>query len=1537
MARPRRLRTAVQFGVLSAALIGLTWALGLPHRSVTDDALVDGPRGSSQAFMATAHAAAGGNSPPIADAGPDITASLGQTVILDGSGTIEPEGSRVGFLWSFVSLPDGSAAVFSDPSALQPSFTVDLAGDYIVQLIASEGPRSSAPDTVTISTANSAPVADAGHDQAVAVGETVTLVGSGSSDFDGDSLSYDWSLVSAPGGSAATLSDPTDSEPSFIADLAGTYVAELVVSDGSLQSTVAVVTVSTDGVPPVAEAGPNQRAAIGQVVSLDAGGTHDADGDEVAIDWSLIVRPAGSGAKLSTPAEDRPGMTVDQAGSYVLQLDAEDGVGASTPDTLVVTTGNTPPVADAGFDQSVSPGAVVQLDGGGSHDIDGDALTYRWSILSAPAGSTAALDDPGDPRPQFIADLAGHYIVQLLVDDGVRPSRPETVVIGTGNGRPIADAGADQTRVSGQVAQLDGSGSFDPDLDALIYDWAIVMAPNGSSATLDDPTAVSPSFMLDKNGVYVIQLIVRDGTRRGVPDAVTIVSSNSRPLADAGPDQGVPIGTQVQLDGSASSDSDNDPLIHSWALIYKPPGSAAALSDPAAVDPSFTADLAGIYVAQLIVGDGALDSEPDTVVVEIVNSLPVADAGPDQIVTAGDTVQLDGSASSDPDMDPLTFVWSLVSKPQDSASTLSDPTAVAPTFLADAPGSYSIELVVNDGLAGSPPDIVAITANPVTAVNVAPVLNPIGNQSVNLGTTLTLDLSATDANGDPLTYSAAPLPLPNGASLNGATGVFSFRPDASQVGDVALIFTVSDGLATDSESVLVTVVGAPPGGATALSARLLDATDAAIGNTTPIVGATVTLLDPATGTDVGVFATSDTNGDFLLSGVPSGGLVLDVDSTTAQSAPDGSDYASFREEITLIDGVTNVIERPVFLPRVDPAGVAFVDANSTTTTVVENPNLGVAMEIPPDTAFAEDGSEFSGEVSISEVPLEFAPMALPDTRQPAMLLSIQPTGVTFSQPLLITFPNSDGLPPGSEMDIYSLEPESGTFHVVGVGAVSADGSTIETISGGIVAASWHFPSPPDPNPDSSSNNDDFDPGPGRGAGSGPGPDPLDPNNDEPQPDPACGNTGSSTSFCTGNLSIAHSLPTHRSHGRNRGLTLVYNSTSADPQPIIVTDATIPVRSAVPETISTTLRVAGIDQAVELFTDTSGLSETVDETIHLAAQWDAAEFPTGAYPYRLLVRNNFARSRVGQAQIGQVLVNNEQDSPLGAGWTLSGLQHLHAQADGNVILTRGDGSLLRFAPMAGGPVGFNGPTEFGLLDKPQAFALDDLDNDGNLDMAVPVTATGKVFIFLGDGLGGFPTIREVVAATPSSGKNTVAVATADFNSDLIRDLVVVNQEASTLTVHLGTGGDFYQAPSTINIQRPQSVAVADFDQDGNDDITLGNRAFFGNSSVVVFYGDGAGGFPSGQSFFVGFGTVPMPTILGEDFNGDNLPDIVVAIGHPTNPTFSLLTNDGNGGFVRKDVGAGPMSPELGRWARRQEISTVTRSTTWSSRTATETSR
>ncbi|MFC1736536.1 PKD domain-containing protein [Candidatus Hydrogenedentota bacterium] len=557
---------------------------------------------------------------------------------------------------------------------------------------------------------NRVPVADASVDQLASVGETVTLDGSGSSDRDDDSLTYSWSFTSKPQGSQASFDNIGAAAPSFTVDKSGKYSILLIVSDGQASSAADTVVVRTENAAPVADAGPDQAGNVLDSVVLDGGGSYDVDGDALTFDWVIAQAPEGSTAELVNPTAVNPTFTVDAEGDYHIELVVSDGVADSDVDTVIVSTENTAPMADAGLDRTRTLNDTVVLNGGGSYDADGDLLTYSWSIASIPEGSLAALNDLTAVNPEFEVDVAGSYIIELVVNDGTVDSEPDSVTISTGNAAPVANAGPDQSISQSGRATLDGSGSFDVDGDPLTYSWNIVSRPAGSQADLDDWLAVRTSLDADIGGTYLIQLTVSDGTAQSPPDAVLVSIGNIVPAADAGLDQAADVSGSVTLDGSGSHDADADELTYLWRIVSRPAGSLAELDNTTTAETGFTVDVDGVYVIQLVVSDGTSDSTPDTVTISTGNVAPVADAGPDQAVDPGDTVTLDGENSSDANDDALEYSWSIVSMPTNSDAELDVPTAMSPTFEADVLGTYVVQLVVGDGSLDSMPDICVIQA-----------------------------------------------------------------------------------------------------------------------------------------------------------------------------------------------------------------------------------------------------------------------------------------------------------------------------------------------------------------------------------------------------------------------------------------------------------------------------------------------------------------------------------------------------------------------------------------------------------------------------------------------------------------------------------------------------------------------------------------------------------------------------------------------------------------------------------------------------------
>src|SRR5690606_875508 len=316
------------------------------------------------------------------------------------------------------------------------------------------GERFNRPSPDPCGPANRAPVADAGDAQTGVVGQAVTLDGTGSTDPDGDTLSYSWTL-SGPTGSTATLDDSAAAQPVFTPDAAGDYTATLVVNDGTTNSAIDTVTISVASANqiPVADAGDDLTAAAGDVVSLDGTGSTDPDGDSLSYSWTL-TGPTGSSATLDDSTYAEPAFTADLAGAYTATLVVSDGTDDSPADSVTITVTHRP-VADAGSDQDGVVGQPVALDATGSSDLDADILTHSWT-LSGPTGTTASLDDDTSATPTFTPDLAGEYIATLTVSDGTYSAIDTvTITVTPANQLPVADAGTDQLGTTGQLVTLD--------------------------------------------------------------------------------------------------------------------------------------------------------------------------------------------------------------------------------------------------------------------------------------------------------------------------------------------------------------------------------------------------------------------------------------------------------------------------------------------------------------------------------------------------------------------------------------------------------------------------------------------------------------------------------------------------------------------------------------------------------------------------------------------------------------------------------------------------------------------------------------------------------------------------------------------------------------------------------------------------------------------------------------------------------------------------------------------------------------------------
>ncbi len=378
------------------------------------------------------------NEPPIAVAGPDQNVSEGALVVLDGSGSSDPEGEPLGYAWLQTSGTP-VALDLTDPG--RPRFVapaVAPAGEVLVfDLEVTDPAGATDTDSVQIAVANvnAPPLANAGADQTVAESATVTLDGSASADGDGDVLGYAWTQTAGP---LVSLTGANTAQPSFVAPQVGAAGAtlrfELSVSDGQAASSDSVdVFVTNLNLAPTANAGPDQVADEGTSVVLDGTASADPDGDPIFYLWSQVAGPAVA-LDLTNPARPTfvaPGVPLGGT-TLVFALVVSDGAAASPADSVdvVVRNVNHPPVANAGANQIVDEGTAVALDGAASFDSDGEALSYAWSQLS---GTTVALAGADTATPSFqapaIAAPSETLVFELTVSDGASTSADAVSVV----------------------------------------------------------------------------------------------------------------------------------------------------------------------------------------------------------------------------------------------------------------------------------------------------------------------------------------------------------------------------------------------------------------------------------------------------------------------------------------------------------------------------------------------------------------------------------------------------------------------------------------------------------------------------------------------------------------------------------------------------------------------------------------------------------------------------------------------------------------------------------------------------------------------------------------------------------------------------------------------------------------------------------------------------------------------------------------------------------------------------------------------------
>jgi hypothetical protein len=559
------------------------------------------------------------------------------------------------------------------------------------------------------------PTVDAGIDQEVAEGETVTLAAAGQ-DFDGatDTLTWSWSVHSGPD---VELQGGGTASPSFVApgvrdEVDLVLAATATDAEGLSGTDWTVVTIRSLNEPPTVDAGAPQVVAEGEAFAL-SGTAEDVDGTVESLTWSQVAGPEATGTDDGDGGFDGTAPAVAERTELVFELLAVDDDGAEGRDvvTVIVLSDNLAPVVDAGEEQTVDEQTTVALDG--SATDDGTVASTEWTQLQGPAvvfsdasGLAATFEAPAVTTPT-------NLLLQLTAtdDEGAVGIDLTSVLVLPVNPAPVVDAGPDQDVDEQTEVTLAGSATDDGAVASL--EWVQLSGPTVAltDATTDTATFDAPAVTAITTLAFALTATDHEGALGTDLVLVHVAPVNPPPVVDAGPDQSVFGLDAVQLAGSATDDGAI--VSTEWDQVS---GTLVSLSALDVLNPTF--DAPDVAVTELLVfqltatdDEGAVAS--DTVTVEVqplvpINQAPVAFAGSDQQVASGSSVQLNGSAT-DPDGTIASYAWNQLSGPTVSLSSTSDPAGTFVAPVVDCPVQIVLELTVTDDDGAVDSDVVAIT------------------------------------------------------------------------------------------------------------------------------------------------------------------------------------------------------------------------------------------------------------------------------------------------------------------------------------------------------------------------------------------------------------------------------------------------------------------------------------------------------------------------------------------------------------------------------------------------------------------------------------------------------------------------------------------------------------------------------------------------------------------------------------------------------------------------------------------------------------
>ena len=690
-------------------------------------------------------------------------------------------------------VPSGAAITDDGNFTWTPTESQD--GDHTITVQVTDGSLTDSETlTVTVNEVNVAPVLNTIDDQTVNELVELTFTATASDTDVVDRVvntlifSFDGTV---PSGAAITSAGvftwiPTESQ-------VGSHDITVQVTDGSLtDSETLTVTVRDVNVAPVLNTIDDQT--VNEFVELTFTATAS---DDDALIFSLDGT-VPSGAAITDDGNFTWTPTESQDGDHTITVQVTDG-SLTDSETLTVTVNevNVAPVLNAIGDQTVNELVELTFTATASDTdvVDNVVNTLTFSFDGTVPSGAAITDDGNFTWIPTESQVGSHDITVQVTDGSLTDSETLTVTVRDVNVAPVLNTIDDQT--VNEFVELTFTATASDD-DSLIFSFDGTV-PSGAAITDDGNFTWTPTELQD--GDHTITVQVTDGSLTDSETlTVTVNEVNVAPVLNAIGDQTVNELVELTFTATASDTDVVDNVVNTLTFSFDGTvPSGAAITDDGNFTWTPTESQVGSHDITVQVTDGSLtDSETLTVTVRDVNVAPVLNTIDDQ--TVNEFVELTFTATASDD-DSLTFSFD-GTVPSGAAITDDGNFTWTPTESQD--GDHTITVQVTDG---SLTDSETLTVT-VNEVNVAPVLNAIGDQTVNELVELTFTATASDTDVvdnvvNTLTFSFDGT-VPSGAAITD-DGNFTWTPTESQVGSHDITVQVTDGSLTDSETLTVTV------------------------------------------------------------------------------------------------------------------------------------------------------------------------------------------------------------------------------------------------------------------------------------------------------------------------------------------------------------------------------------------------------------------------------------------------------------------------------------------------------------------------------------------------------------------------------------------------------------------------------------------------------------------------------------------------------------------------------------------------------------